>query len=702
MPTGLKCPRCHHPLPSDAPRGLCPTCLLKRIPDDDPEISAESDVREPGAGTDADQPNPGTRTQTWNELNETVSFRAAKIHPPRPGARQRGAASTPSVDLDQLIASLIEVRLMEPDEVQAFLKRFPIETRPSEAEHLARELVRARRLTEYQAAALLQGKSRGLSIGNYLILDKLGRGGMGMVFKAQHRRMKRVVALKVLPPSYAREDSAVLRFQREVEAVARLGHPNIVAALDADVFNGLHFFAMEYVEGSDLTRLVREKGTLPIDQAIDFLTQAARGLKAAHDKGIYHRDIKPSNLILDASGRVKILDLGLARIEAEAKPAGSAESDPGLTPPGDVMGTVGFMPPEQAYDARQADHRSDIYSLGCTLYYLLTGSPPYSGVTHMACLLAHRDQPIPLLRDTRPDVPPILDAILQRTLAKAPEDRYPSIDLLMADLEAAARFEPELAVMGGSGAAMLGSTPAAARSRSPQVDSDPTSETSPARVPRGWRGPAVSAGRPGDGPGSSRVRGRSSEARADRGGPKRPARTRTNRPPPPPPPPLAPLNEAPEAIEPIGEVQAFHVHDEETRVQGIAVATDDGGAHRRRCSVGDDRTVRYWDVATGQERLRFAHDGAVFAGAFAPPDHRRALSRVLTGPCGSGTWAMAWRSPACRATKSRSTASHSQPMDFASSRPAAMAPSACGISRPGARSTGSSMTDPSSPWPSRP
>ena len=242
--------------------------------------------------------------------------------------------------------------------------------------------------------------------------------------------MKRVVALKVLPPSYARDESAVLRFQREAEAVARLGHPNIVAALDADEFNGLHFFAMEYVEGSDLTRLVTAKGPLPVDQAIEYLTQAARGLKAAHDKGIYHRDIKPSNLMLDPRGTVKILDLGLARMEKEADLFGPAEPDPGLTRPGDIMGTVAFMPPEQAYNARDADHRSDIYSLGCTLYYLLTGRPPYSGVTRMACLLAHREQPIPRLRDARPEVPPVLDAALRRMMAKAPEDRYQSIDAL--------------------------------------------------------------------------------------------------------------------------------------------------------------------------------------------------------------------------------------------------------------------------------
>ena len=316
MPSALTCPRCRPPACPGTPPGplpdLSPEGVLRR-PRTDRCGRKMRPQRGPAAGRDPRRRE--TRSQTWKDLCETVSYRSARDDPPRRGVGKREAVSTPVVDLDQFIDSLIEVRLMEKVEVEAFLDRFSSETRPSEAEVLALELVRARRLTEYQAGALLQGKSRGLAIGNYLILDKLGAGGMGMVFKAQHRRMKRVVALKVLPPSYARNKAAVLRFHREAEAVARLGHPNIVAALDADEFNGLHFFAMEYVEGSDLTRLVKAKGPLSVDQAIDCLTQAARGLKAAHDQGIYHRDIKPSNLMLDSSGTVKILDLGLARME---------------------------------------------------------------------------------------------------------------------------------------------------------------------------------------------------------------------------------------------------------------------------------------------------------------------------------------------------------------------------------------------------
>ena len=202
----------------------------------------------------------------------------------------------------------------------------------------------AGRLTPYQAAAIYQRKSRGLLIGNYLILDKLGAGGMGMVFKARHRRLNRIVALKILPPSFARDRTAVLRFKREVEAAGRLKHPNIVAAVDADEDRGVHFLVMEYVEGHDLDTLVRQRGTLAVVEAIDFMVQAAHGLEAAHAEGIVHRDIKPSNLMLDSQGVVRVLNLGLARIVEASQPLGEAKGGAGrLTESGVYMGTVDYM-----------------------------------------------------------------------------------------------------------------------------------------------------------------------------------------------------------------------------------------------------------------------------------------------------------------------------------------------------------------------
>ena len=189
--------------------------------------------------------------------------------------------------------------------------------RPADAASLAKKLVQAGKLTKYQAANAAQGKAKNLVFGEYVVLDKIGAGGMGQVFKAEHRRMKRIVALKILPPLAVKSPDAVLRFQREVQAAARLEHPNIVAAFDAGEGNGVHFLVMQYVEGQDLFSLVKNHSRLPVASAIDYVTQAARGLAYAHDKGIIHRDIKPPNLLVDRDGTVKILDMGLARLDGD-------------------------------------------------------------------------------------------------------------------------------------------------------------------------------------------------------------------------------------------------------------------------------------------------------------------------------------------------------------------------------------------------
>lgn len=299
------------------------------------------------------------------------------------------------------------------------------------ADDLARELVRKKLLTRYQAEAIHQGNGKSLKLGNYVLLDKIGAGGMGQVFKAQHRRMKRVVAIKLLPSSLSTDKDAIARFEREVEAAAKINHPNIVAAYDADCANGIHFLVMEFVEGSDLSALIRSKGPLPIAKAIDYITQAARGLDVAHKKGIIHRDIKPANLLLGSDGIVKILDMGLARLNNPLD--GAQPMD--LTTTGLLMGTIDYMSPEQALSTKTADERADIYSLGCTLWYLLMGRSIYEGESMMAKLLAHREQPIPSLRSGQRNVPPPIDDIFQKMVAKNASDRYQSISELMADLE---------------------------------------------------------------------------------------------------------------------------------------------------------------------------------------------------------------------------------------------------------------------------
>jgi eukaryotic-like serine/threonine-protein kinase len=243
------------------------------------------------------------------------------------------------------------------------------------------------------------------------------------------------VALKILPPSLARDKNLLLRFHREVDVAARLSHPNIVSVLDADEDRGVQFMTMEYIDGNDLDRLIRDGGVLSIEQALDCVTQAAKGLEAAHAQGIVHRDIKPGNLMLDQSGVVRVLDLGLARLVEAANPFG--ENAPGqLTRSGTYIGTVDFMAPEQGVDSRQVDHRADIYSLGCTLCYLLTGRPPFDGANVLARLMAHQERLPKSLLAARPTVPRALDATYQRMMAKKPDDRPASMTEVVRLLEA--------------------------------------------------------------------------------------------------------------------------------------------------------------------------------------------------------------------------------------------------------------------------
>jgi serine/threonine protein kinase/DNA-binding NarL/FixJ family response regulator len=300
---------------------------------------------------------------------------------------------------------------------------------------LVQTLLTAGMLTPYQAGALCNCKFAELRIGNYEVLDRLGAGGMGTVFQARHRRMKRVVALKILARRMADDEMFVQRFQREVETIARLSHPNIVMAYDADEDEAGPFLVMEYVAGQDLASLVRTQGPLSIAAAVSCTLQAARGLDYAHRHGVIHRDVKPANLLRDAEGTVKVTDLGLARFN-NPEGAGGATTPIAITQAGFVMGTVDFMSPEQAMDASSIDHRADIYSLGATLCFLLRGQPLYEGPTMMATLLKHRDAPIPRLVEARADIPPALESVFRRMVAKAPADRFQTMDEVVRALEA--------------------------------------------------------------------------------------------------------------------------------------------------------------------------------------------------------------------------------------------------------------------------
>ncbi len=326
---------------------------------------------------------------------------------------------------------VVDAGLMTPAELDRFLAGLPEKSEPEDGGQLARQLVQKHILTAYQAQALYQGKGKLLVVGKYVILGKLGQGGMGVVFKAQHRTMRRTVALKMLSRNAKQIPGAVKRFQREVQAAGLLEHPNIVTAYDADEVDGQPFLVLQYVEGANLATLVRERGPLPVAMAISCVLQAAHGLEYAHQRGVVHRDIKPGNLLLDCDGTLKILDLGLVRFDA-----GRIDTaNPELTDTGELIGTADYMAPEQSANMKLSDQRSDIYSLGYTLWYLLTGREPYAGESRMERLIGHWEKPIPSLREACPDVSAGLESVFVKMVAKKPEDRYQTMTEVITDLE---------------------------------------------------------------------------------------------------------------------------------------------------------------------------------------------------------------------------------------------------------------------------
>lgn len=343
-----------------------------------------------------------------------------------------------SLSVDEFATTIVESGLIDADEVQLFIDNYPAK----DARSLARQLVNNKKLTRFQATVLMDGREQPMLLDRYIILDEIGSGGMGAVFKALHRQMDRIVALKILPKAAVDSPDKVKRFHREVRAAAKLEHPNIVTAFDAHESKGIHYLVMSYVNGHDLAETVRQQGPLPVGKAVNYITQAARGLEHAHEQGICHRDVKPANLLLDKRDTVKILDMGLARIEtAEAENEKTVSQE--LTQAGAVMGTVAYIAPEQALDTRTADARSDIYALGCTLYYLLNARPVFSEDTMIKTIIAHQQNVIPPLGENRDDVPEELNAVFRKMVAKNPNDRYQSMTDVISALDSLDIIEEE-------------------------------------------------------------------------------------------------------------------------------------------------------------------------------------------------------------------------------------------------------------------
>jgi serine/threonine-protein kinase len=361
---------------------------------------------------------------------------------------------------------------------------------------VVRHLLAADRVSAYQLKKVLIGRSAELLLGPYVITDKLGSGGMGKVYRARIGADGRTVALKVVRPTLVQNPTVRGRYAREVQTARALNHPNIVGIIDAGEADGRVYMAMEFVDGVDLARLMREFGVLAVEEACEYVRQAALGLQHAHDRGIVHRDVKPSNLVVAGERHlpqatepavVKLLDLGLARaIDPDEMVA------PDLTRDHAVVGTPDYMAPEQAKSSRHVDARADLYGLGCALYFLLTGRVPFPYASAIEKILAHQTEPPPPLQALRPEVPAAVAAVVSRLMAKRPDDRFQSAAELAAVLLPHARYPhgaPPVPVVRRSDADV--SAPADA-DRSPAAHST----SAPAGAPLSALGLGLAAGTP--------------------------------------------------------------------------------------------------------------------------------------------------------------------------------------------------------------
>jgi serine/threonine protein kinase len=348
---------------------------------------------------------------------------------------------------NEFLESLRKSGLLDESVLEKELASYPGSEDPQK---MAEYFVQEKTLTNFQARSLLAGRYKGLVIGPYRILDKIGQGGMGIVYLAEHAKLQRRVAIKILPEDKVKDKLALERFYREARAAAALDHPNIVKAHDVCEYNGVHFLVMEYIDGANLQKYVDTKGPLPWKTALNIVIQACRGLQHAHERNMVHRDIKPANILVDKAGQVKILDLGLARSFEQKKDNLTQDLSDGK----DVMGSIDYISPEQAIASQKIDIRADIYSLGATLYTLVTGRPPVEGTTAQKLLQHQLKLPAPLHK-LNSEIPADVSQAVLKMLAKKPDQRYATpVDVITALTPFVLSNSQQVPQMGG---AQLGS-----------------------------------------------------------------------------------------------------------------------------------------------------------------------------------------------------------------------------------------------------
>jgi serine/threonine protein kinase len=332
-------------------------------------------------------------------------------------------------DVNTLLKTILASGLIERVLLKESLMAMPTELR-NDAQAVVEQLVRAGRLTRFQALRLLKEERPGLVFGHYILHEPIGKGGMCRVFLARDTRNARMVALKVLPPKRAREDERILvRFQREIRMLEKLEHPHIACKHDAGEVRGIHYLALEFVPGKSLFRLVKAEGPLGVQAAARLFVQVADALEYAHGMQLVHRDLKPSNIMVTPDGLAKVLDFGLAL------QMGELELVEVVGGRGYAVGTMDYIAPEQAVDSYLVDERSDLYGVGCSLYFALTGQPPFPGGTKRDKIKQHlHAEPAPL-GQLAPAAPEGFLAVVATLMAKNPQDRYPSARVLREVLE---------------------------------------------------------------------------------------------------------------------------------------------------------------------------------------------------------------------------------------------------------------------------